>query len=143
MLSPLERRLFFLLIVTLVWSSAMLFEANGISSADFRAPSGCYFSGKPIVDSELAESPACFRSIVTQGADEGYGHNVSLVRANTHMDFLFILLYWAVFVTFARIEGGWSAKLACVLITLSALADVWENVRILRGLRALASATPI
>ena len=141
--SSLERRLFFLLIATLVWPSAMLFEANGISSPDFRAPSGCYFTGKPIVDAELAQTPACFRSIVTQGADEGHDHNVSLVRANTYMDFLFIVLYWAIFVTFAQIENGWSAKLASVLITLSALADVWENVRILSGLRALSSATAV
>ena len=143
MLSPLERRLFFLLIATLVWSSAMLFEANGISSPDFRAPAGCYFSGKPIVDVELAHTPECFRTIVTQGADEGHDHNVSLVRANTYMDFLFIVLYWTIFVTFAQIEGGWSAKLTSFLITVSALADVWENVRILNGLRALGSPTPI
>src|ERR1700747_1167468 len=143
MSSSLERRLFFLLIATLVWSSAMLFEANGISSPDFRAPSGCYFTGKPIVDAELAQTPACFRSIVTQGADEGHDHNVALVRANTYMDFLFIVLYWAIFVAFAQIENGWSGKLASVLITLSALADVWENVRILSGLRALSSATAV
>jgi hypothetical protein len=141
--SHLERRLFFLLIATLVWSSAMLLEANGISSPDFRAPSGCYFTGKPIVDAELAQTPACFRSIVTQGAEEGHDQNVSLVRANTYMDFLFIVLYWAIFVTFAQIENGWSSTLASLLITLSTLADVWENVRILRGLRALGSATPL
>lgn len=143
MLSPLERRLFFLLIATLLWSSAMLFEANGISSPDFRAAAGCYFSGRPIVDAELAHTPECFRNIVTQGADEGHDHNVSLVRANTYMDFLFIVLYWAIFVTFAQIESGWIAKLASFLITVSALADVWENVRILNGLRALGSPTLI
>jgi hypothetical protein len=121
----------------------MLLEANGISSPDFRAPSGCYFSGKPIVDLELAQTATCFRSIVTQGAQEGHDHNVSLVRANTYMDFLFIVLYWVIFITFAQIESGGPAKLASVVITLSALADVWENVRILKGLRALTSATPI
>jgi hypothetical protein len=101
--SQLERRLFFLLIATLLFSSGMLLEANRISSTDFRAPIGCYFSGKPIVDAELAQTPACFRSIVTQGAEEGHDQNVSLVRANTYMDFLFIVLSWAVFVTFAQI----------------------------------------
>src|ERR1700739_403546 len=141
--SPLERRLFFLLIATLGWSGAMLFEAHGVSSPDFRAPSGCCFTGKPTVDAEWAQWPACFRSIVTQGAEEGNGHNVSLVRVNTYADFLFIVLYSAIFVTFAQIENGWSAKLASLLIIISALADVWENVRILRGLRALASATPL
>jgi hypothetical protein len=141
--SHLERRLFFLLIVTLLWSSAMLLEANRISSPDFRAPTGCYFSGKPIVDAELAQTPACFRSIVTQGAEEGNDQGVSLVRANTYMDFLFIVLYWAIFVTFAQIENGWFSTIASFLITLAALADVWENLRILSGLRALESATPV
>jgi hypothetical protein len=112
----LERRLFFLLIATLVWSSAMLLEANGILSPDFRAPSGCYFTGKPIVDAELAQTTACFRSIVTPSAEEGHDNNVSLVRANTYMDFLFIVLYCAIFVTFAQIENGWSSTLASLLI---------------------------
>jgi len=137
----LERRLLFLLIATLLWSSAMLLEANRISSPDFRAPTGCYFSAKPIVDLELAQTPACFRSIVTQGGEEGHEHNVSLVRANTYMDFVFIVLYWAIFVTFARIETGQFAMTASLLITMSAMADVWENLRILNGLRALESAT--
>jgi hypothetical protein len=83
--SPLERLLFFLSIVTLVWSSAMLFEANGISSPDFRAPSACYFTGKPIVDAELAQTASCFGSIAIPGAEEGDDHNVSLVRENTYI----------------------------------------------------------
>jgi hypothetical protein len=141
--NPLERRLFFLLIATLLWSTAMLFEAGRISSPDFRAPIGCYFSGKPIVDAELAQTTGCFRSIVTQGGEEGHDQNVSLVRVNTYMDFLFIVLYWAIFVTFAQIEKGWFSTIASLLITLSALADVWENLRILNGLRALASAAPL
>lgn len=44
--SHLDRRLFFLLVATLLWSTAMLLEASRISSPDFRAPAGCYFSGK-------------------------------------------------------------------------------------------------
>jgi hypothetical protein len=104
--SRLERRLFFLLIATLLWSTIMLLEASRLSSPDFHAPTGCYFSGKPIVDVELAQTPACFRSVVTQGAEEGHEQNALLVRANTYMDFLFIVLYWAIFVTFAQIENG-------------------------------------
>lgn len=85
----------------------------------------------------------CFRSIVAQGAEEGHDQNVALMRANTYMDFLFIVLYWAIFVTFAKIEKGRFSSIASLLITLSALADVWENLRILNGLRALGSATPL
>ena len=110
--SPLERRLFFLLIAVMAWSTAMLVEAAGIVSPDFRPASTCYFTGKPIVDVELAQTPSCFQSVVTQGADEGHKHNLSLVGANTYMDFVFIVLYWMVFVMFARIESGWPAKLA-------------------------------
>ena len=143
MASPLERRLFFLLIAVMAWSTAMLIEASGVVSPDFRPASDCYFSGKPIVDIELAQTPGCFRSVVTQGADEGHTLNVSLVGANTYMDFVFIVLYWIVFVMLAQIEGGWPAKLASLLISLSALADVLENLRILKGLRALGSSAPL
>lgn len=138
-----NQRLFVLLIATMVWSGAMLVESAGIASPDFRPAPTCYLSGKPIVDIELAPTPNCFQSIATQGADEGHKDNFRLVAANTYMDFVFIVLYWTVLFLFARMEGGWAGKLAGVLISLSALADVFENVRILKGVRALTSSAPL
>jgi hypothetical protein len=137
---PLERRLFFLLIATMAWSGTMFLQAKRIVSPDYRAPAGCYFSGTPIVDIELSSTASCFRSAVTQGNDEDRAENPKLVRINTYMDCVFIVLYWASFVTFARMMEGWPTKLATFLVTLSALADIWENLRIFSGLQSMVGS---
>jgi hypothetical protein len=97
------------LLLTLAWSLAMNVEANGIARAE-KVPTGCYFSGQPIVDVELAQSSECFAAVTTvRGDDEPadelaarIARNLKLFRANTRMDFFFIALYWLVFVLF-----GW------------------------------------
>src|SRR5438445_9960038 len=101
--SSFERPLFFFLIAAVVWSVAMGVEANGIAPAEReKVPANCYFSGKPILDVELAPRPDCFTVIATQGPADKLAHNIGLFRLNTYMDFLFIFLYWRVFVLFAR-----------------------------------------
>ncbi len=139
--NPLERRLFFLLILTLVWSAAMGVEANGIAPAEpEEVPAGCYFSGKPILDVELAKTPECFTVVITQGPADKLAHNLGLFRLNTYMDFLSILLYWGVFVLFARVEQSRWTKWVIGLISVAALFDVLENLRILKGVAQLASS---
>jgi len=149
MASQSEHRLFFLLIVTLLWSTAMSIEANGIAPAEpEQMPANCYFSGKPILDVELAPKPECFVAVATQGiADkvanetaDKLAHNIGLFRVNTYMDFLFIVLYWSVFVLFARLEERPGMKWVIGLISVSALFDVLENLRILKGLASLAGS---
>src|ERR1700734_2342597 len=110
-----ERRLFLLLIAIMAWSTAMLIEAAGINSPDFRPSSDCYFSGKPILDLELAQTPVCFQSVATQGIDQGHKHNLSLIALNTYLDFVFIALYWMLFLTLAQIEGSGAARFATAL----------------------------
>jgi hypothetical protein len=148
MSGPSEHRLFFLLIVTLLWSTAMGIEANGIASAEpEQMPANCYFSGTPILDVELAPKPECFVAAATQGvADEaanGLAHNIGLFRVNTYMDFLFIVLYWSSFVFFARLEQSRWTKWVIGFISVSALFDIVENMRILKGLTAVAGSAPI
>jgi len=142
--SPLDRRLFFLLILTMVWSVAMGVEANSIAAAD-HVPAGCYFSGKPILDVELAERPECFVAVTTEGtAPDKVAHNLRLVRLNTRMDFLFIVLYWLVFILFVPALGGrWTKWTVIGLISASAALDVGENLEIFKGLARVASSSAI
>jgi hypothetical protein len=138
--SPLERRLFFPLILTILWSAVMAVEANNIARAESEeVPASCYFSGKPILDVELAKTPECFAFVATQGPANKLAHNIALFRANTYMDFLFIVLYWNVFVFFARAEQGRWTKWVIGLISGAAVFDVLENLRILNGVARLAS----
>jgi hypothetical protein len=142
--SLLERALFFFLLATLVWSTAMGVEANGIAAAD-HVPAGCYFSAKPILDVELAERPECFVAATAGGAASGkVAHNLRLFRVNTQMDFLFIALYWFVFVLFALALGGhWTKRTVIGLIFASAVLDVGENLEIFKGLARVASSSSI
>ena len=144
--SPFERPLFFVLLVTVVWSVAMGIEANGIAPAD-KVPAGCYFSGKPILDAELVESADCFVAVATEGAadeaaDEAakkVAHNLKLFRVNTWMDFLFIAEYCLVFVLFVfAVDDRWTKWVVIALIMVAALLDVAENTRIFAGLDAVA-----
>lgn len=141
MSSPIERRLFVLLILTMCWSAAMGVEANGIAPAEpEEVPAGCYFSGNLILDVELAQSPQCFTFMATQGPADKLAHNISLVRVNTYMDFLFIILYWSVFFLFARVEQSRWTKWVIGLISGAAVFDVLENFGILKGVAQLASS---
>ena len=66
-----QHLLFFLLIATVLWAGATTFQANGIASAESEQISpGCYFSGNPILDVELARRSDCFRDVVTKGATD-------------------------------------------------------------------------
>jgi hypothetical protein len=143
--SPLGHRLFFALLVTLAWSAAMGVEANGIAPAESeQMPANCYFSGKPILDVELAPTPECLAAVATRGAAAAkVPHNIKLLRVNTWMDFLFIVLYWSSFVLYARVEDGRLTKWLIACISLSALFDVLENTRILKGLRAVGGSQPL
>ena len=145
MSSPLEHRLFFVLIVTLGWSAAMGVEASGITTPEpEQMPAHCYFSGKPILDMELAQRPECFLTVTMQEATAGnVAHNIQLFRVNTWMDFVFILLYWSAFVLFARLEESGLTKWVIGFISGSALFDVLENTRILKGLAVVGGAAPM
>lgn len=125
--------LWFLLLLTLLWSGSMEIETRSYSSGTSRGSALCsYVSRNPIVDLELASTPACFQSILEldkSGAQE----NAKIVRTNTRMDFLFIALYATVFVLIARVYSGSWPYAVIVFISVTALFDCLENYRILQG----------
>jgi len=117
-------------------------EASGIAAAR-SVPAGCYFSGNPILDLELAERPDCFVAVTTGGAvPSKVAHNVQLLRANTEMDFVFIFLYWLVFTSFAfTLSDGLPKWMVIGLISVAALLDVGENLEIFKGLGSVVSSS--
>jgi hypothetical protein len=132
------RRFLLLLIATILWSTAMHWQAAGVARGEVKPPKfRCYVSGIPVVDVELASTGDCFENAVTQGVPANLSANGQIIRTNTRMDFLFIVLYWAVFVCFARmLNSSWSLWIIAV-ISGSALYDAFENWRILSGLNSL------
>jgi Patatin-like phospholipase len=126
--------LFFLLIISVVWSALMQAPiARGLGEpSDW----SCYSTGK-ILDIELARSAHCFESVVDRGNHPHEVKNSEPFRTNTYMDFAFILLYWAIFVLLARrLANQWS-KWVILCISVSAAFDLLENWRILRCLDEL------
>jgi hypothetical protein len=62
-------------------------------------------------------------------------HNVEIVKRNTYMDFLFIVLYWCTVMSLSYLAGKlgkrFLATCAGICITLAAVSDGWENRAIL------------
>jgi hypothetical protein len=135
---------FCLLLVTLGWSIAMGIEVGGAASKGFTKPNSCsYFSGKPILNLELASSPDCFLNLVAQGVPDKVEKNARLFRINTYMDFVFIALYWSVFSCFVIAERRRWAKWVIGFISISAFFDVLENARILEGLNDVLACNQV
>jgi hypothetical protein len=104
-------------------------------------PTSChYFSGQSLIDLELASSPTCFKELLAEG---NLVENARMVRISTCMDFVFIGLYWSVFVLFARVFQGRHSKWIVLLISIAALFDGLENVRLLQGLGAALSPSGV
>jgi hypothetical protein len=120
------------LLAALLWGSCMVLESHELSLPT--RPDSCrYFSGQSLVDLELASSPTCFNELLAQGS---LVENARIVRVNTCMDFVFIGLYWSVFVLFAKVFQRWLSKWVVLLISIAALFDMLENVRLLQGVGA-------
>ncbi len=134
------RLLWLFLLMLTVWSGMMAWEASsyrtvpewGAAGHRDRAPDS------PIAELELAESPAGLKARIDQGSPGQYETwNVAIARVNTWMDFLFIGLYWAVFVLFAVEGGGRLGRSLIGVISVAAILDGIENVRLLQALRAI------
>jgi len=133
-----EHRLFWFLIAILVWSAAMRVQLGRIAREDFDAPASCsYFTGQPILDVELGYPADCFRSVVQHGTPGNLAHNIKVFRFNTYMDFVFIGLYGTAFVLFALVDRSRWSNWVIGLISVSAVFDILENWRILKGLSDL------
>jgi len=69
---------------------------------------------------------------------EGIAHNIQMVKRNTYMDFVFVLLYWMTFVGLAYLAGMLGQRLlafcSSASMTAAALADLLENHSILTAM---------
>jgi hypothetical protein len=139
------RLLWLFLLMLTVWSGMMAWEASSYMARPCpeRGAAGYWgcVLGSPIAELELAKSPAGFKARIDQGSPGQYETwNVAIARVNTCMDFLFIGLYWAVFVLFAVEDGGRLCRTLIGVISVAAILDVIENVRLLQALRAISNA---
>jgi len=70
---------------------------------------------------------------------EGIAHNVQMVKRNTYMDFVFVLLYWMTFGSLAYLAGVLGQRVlafcSAASITVAAVADLLENHSILVAMR--------
>jgi hypothetical protein len=64
----------------------------------------------PVVTLELAKSHNIFAVILSEG-DPTY--NARILRINTYLDYCFIVLYWLVFMLFARLYVSRLSPFAC------------------------------
>ena len=150
----LQRMLWCTLIAIMVWIAMMLCEG-----AAFRQPCvgkshlsyiACHSA--PVADLELAADAPHFQDLVDQRDSVANRRwNAEVIRVNTCMDFLFILLYWLTFVFLAKDQYAsvttlnpshypWGFAVVTALISVAALLDIWENVRLMSALSKLSDS---
>lgn len=147
------RLLWLFLLMLTVWAAVTAWESSEWMGPPCPEQSavqhwGCVLDS-PIAELQLAGSAGDFKARIDQGsAGQFESWNLQIARVNTCMDFLSIGLYWAVFVLFAlECGGGLLGRAVIGAISLTAVFDVLENVRLLRALGAIRdsvsfSATP-
>jgi hypothetical protein len=105
-----------------------------------RKPASPGKSSKPILAMELARNAADVKSILGPADQPGDARRRGMARAQ-YLDFLFIAAYVCQFAVAARVnagEGGWTslAIAAAALIAAAGVADLFEDVAILRAIAA-------
>jgi hypothetical protein len=138
-----SRLLWLFLLMLTVWVGVTAWEASEFMSPPCPEQSaaqhwGCVLDS-PIAELQLAASAGDFKARIDQGsAGQFESWNLQIARVNTCMDFLCIGLYWAVFVLFALECGGGRLGRAVIgFISLTAIFDLLENVRLLQALGAI------
>lgn len=130
-----QRIIWGLVIAAIGWFGVM-----GYASRQFEK-SECPESGvkcaleTPGVELQLAKSPEKFKLALSGNNAEPT--NIRAMRTNTHLDFVFIALYWTVFFLFG---GEYRSAICSYLrsaISLAAAFDVLENVKLLRAFTEL------
>lgn len=138
------------LVGTVVWSGLMYWEVSGFKTdcpthyglKTIVSNGGCSVTN-PLAELELSRDPAAFRTIISQteapkSAQVPYSRwNIEVIRVNTFMDFLFIALYWSTFVLLGSLCQSWLSRIVIATISITALFDVAENVRLFQALHAL------
>jgi hypothetical protein len=145
------------LVATVVWASVMFWEASGFKTdcqphwRVFRTilSDGACRVTAPVAELELAREPQHFKAIIAQNEISNTNNatydqwNIELMRVNTCMDCLFIALYWWAFVRLALEAGGWIRRAVIASISVAAVSDVIENVRLFQSLHAARSDLPM
>jgi len=136
----MERVLWVLLITTIVWALSMAIEASAFDKSPATGLIARFDS--PIAMLELADSKQRFAAILDQGQRE---KNIKVMRVNTYMDFVFILLYCFTFIVLAVVCSPTSALSRAVEVTIviAGVLDYWENFRLLGQFRFMTSGAVV
>ena len=142
-----SRLLWVFLLMFTVWAAVMAWEASEFMGPPCPEQSaaahwGCVLAS-PIAELQLAANPVEFKARIDQGsAGQFESWNLEIARVHSCMEFLSIGLYWAVFVLFALECGGGRLTRAVIgVISLAAIFDVLENVRLLQALSAISRSS--
>jgi len=139
-----QRILWIILVAAVIWSSIMAWEASkykkNCSSSQNISLEQCRYTS-PIAALELANNQQEFKNVIDQGDPTIELWNAEIARVNTCMDFLFIVQYWLVFFLVAKLLGKWPLIFVALFITLAAVFDIAENVRLLQALHGVTSHT--
>jgi hypothetical protein len=88
---------------------------------------------------QLGSDAADLNQAVAADDSSGVPYNIRMVIRNTHMDYVFILLYWLTFVSLAFMAGSFGARFLAVcaglLISGAVIGDLLENSAILTAMR--------
>src|SRR6185437_2877170 len=144
---PVSRLLWLFLLMLTVWVGVTAWEASEFMGPPCPEQQSAVQHWRCVLDSPIAElqlaaSAGDFKARIDQGsAGQFESWNLQIARVNTCMDFLSIGLYWAVFVLFALEWGGGRLGRAVIgVISLTAIFDLLENVRLLQALAAIRDA---
>jgi hypothetical protein len=125
------------ILLTMSWSLAMLIQESQFDEGDGKVVEQC---GSPVACLELLNSADAVRHLLTDGNS---AVNLVTLRYNTHMDFIFILLYCAAFIFLAHTYGsaGVLPRLATTAVIVAGVFDYWENFRMLHELKVVSQFT--
>ena len=144
----IKRLLWFSLLGTILWASLTGWEQSGYKKQPCPVSPAldhflCLFDS-PIAELELTTQADRFSSLIWQGNWAKFeAWNLETARVNTWMDFLFIGLYWATYVLFARTASGFLSRCAIAAISVAAVFDLAENYRLLQAIGYMTDAKPI
>ena len=128
-----EKTARYLILAVMVWGLVMIASTNLE-----------YQGSQPnrILRLELGSDAGTLRQAVQADNEKdfnGMAQNTELVIRSTHLDFVFILLYWLTFLSLAYLAGllgkRFFATCSAIFISGAALADVLENRAILTAMQ--------
>jgi len=132
------RILWFVLIATIVWALSTAIEASAFDTSHSSGLIGRFDS--PIALLELAKSHQAFAVVIDQGARD---KNIRIMRINTNMDFVFIVLYCFTLILIVAVTADTPilTMATVVAVVATGLLDCWENFRLLGVLKVTEYVT--